>query len=54
MAKQLRLSVWETLGESAREVISLLLALLLLIPAAVIRVIDRLVMMRIRRRGGLD
>jgi len=54
MTKQLRLSVRETLGESARGVLSLLLALLLLIPAAVIHVIDRLVMMRIRRRGGLE
>lgn len=53
MTERLHLSAREGLSEAVREAVSFILALLVVIPAAVIRLVDWLVMKRIRRRGGL-
>jgi hypothetical protein len=46
--------VWEATCERVREAAAFILAAILVIPAGIIRLIDRLTIWRIRRRGGLD
>ncbi|MBI3873018.1 MAG: hypothetical protein HY304_08100 [candidate division Zixibacteria bacterium] len=41
-------------SEVGREIVSFAVALLMLLPAVVIHLADRLTMFWIRRRGGLD
>ena len=48
------ISPWEATREAIREIAALMLAAVLLIPAGVIWVIDRLTLWWIRRRGGLN
>ncbi|MEW5701350.1 MAG: hypothetical protein AB1792_03880 [Candidatus Zixiibacteriota bacterium] len=54
MNRRLPLSGTEIISEGLREIVSTVLALLLVVPAVLIRTADRLVSTFIRRRGGLD
>ena len=47
-------SKWESIREYLLEVVGFLLAVVMLIPLAIIRLADRWTMKRIRKLGGLD
>lgn len=49
-----RHSLMDQLGELFRFLLGWVLAILMLIPALVIYLADKLTMSRIRRRGGID